>query len=366
MATTENGIYYPNEGTKAADVLADLKAMAESIDKNIQENKFDDTEIEKDISSIIQEQIQQNTNIEQLKQENEQLKNALINVETEQSKSLHIEDASTIPAQLEVLGNQKQETREGKNLWNDISIENKKVSELSSTQVSKSNLNLMAGDYCFRLFFTDNTYMQTNINVLLKNNENVTIKTMSVNRYATLTEEEAQQIVSGVCHTNTTGLEEYKSKTIAGLILTKGITFADKYEQYGASPSPDYPSPVICLGSNKNIFDKNSEGLLENTWIFQDGNTGTSSVTNTSDYIDVRGKKYITINYENDNNNRQICFYDSSKQVVLNSLGNLIPPYSVEIPETVNYIKFSYYNKANNVKVEEGKIATSYSPYRTR
>ena len=38
MATTENGIYYPNDGKKAADVLADLKAMAESIDKNIQES----------------------------------------------------------------------------------------------------------------------------------------------------------------------------------------------------------------------------------------------------------------------------------------------------------------------------------------
>lgn len=37
------------------------------------------------------------------------LKNALINVETEESKSIHIEDASELPAKLEILGNQEQE-----------------------------------------------------------------------------------------------------------------------------------------------------------------------------------------------------------------------------------------------------------------
>lgn len=54
--------------------------------------------------------------LQTLQEENKKLKSALINVETEEAKSLHIEDASEVPAQLSVTGNQEQETREGYNL----------------------------------------------------------------------------------------------------------------------------------------------------------------------------------------------------------------------------------------------------------
>ena len=70
MATTKNGIYYPNDGTQPADVLGDMKKMAESIDENIQNNKYDDTEIAESletlnnsISEIKQEQAEQNESI---------------------------------------------------------------------------------------------------------------------------------------------------------------------------------------------------------------------------------------------------------------------------------------------------------------
>ena len=39
MATTQNGIYYPADGTKSADILADMKEMAESVDEVVQEEK---------------------------------------------------------------------------------------------------------------------------------------------------------------------------------------------------------------------------------------------------------------------------------------------------------------------------------------
>lgn len=43
------------------------------------------------------------------------LKNAALNAETEESKSIHVEDANKF-GQLEVLGNQEQKTREGYNI----------------------------------------------------------------------------------------------------------------------------------------------------------------------------------------------------------------------------------------------------------
>ena len=157
---------------------------------------------------------------------------------------MHLTDSAKSSCKIDIKGNVKQETRSGKNLWNDTSIENKKVSELTNTQISMSDLKLEAGDYRFKLFFTDGTYAQADVNVLLKNSENATLKIISINSYATLTEEEAEQIVSGVCFTNATGLANYANKTITGLMLTKGTTAVDKYEQYGASPSLDYPSPI--------------------------------------------------------------------------------------------------------------------------
>ena len=157
---------------------------------------------------------------------------------------IHLTDSAKASCKIDVKGNVKQETRSGKNLWNDTSIENKKVSELTNTQISMSDLKLEAGDYRFKLFFTDGTYAQADVNVLLKNSENATLKIISINSYATLTEEEAEQIVSGVCFTNATGLANYANKTITGLMLTKGTAAVDKYEQYGASPSLDYPAPI--------------------------------------------------------------------------------------------------------------------------
>ena len=84
---------------------------------------YDDTEIKQNIADIKEEQETQNTNIEnlqekditqeklieKLQQENENIKSALINVETEQSKSIHVEGASEVPAQLKVMGNQEQD-----------------------------------------------------------------------------------------------------------------------------------------------------------------------------------------------------------------------------------------------------------------
>ena len=64
MATTKNGIYYPNDGTQAADILSDMKKMAESIDENIQDNKYDDTAVNDNIKKLNNAITEQNESIE--------------------------------------------------------------------------------------------------------------------------------------------------------------------------------------------------------------------------------------------------------------------------------------------------------------
>ena len=78
MATTNKGIYYPNDYSQVADVPADLKKLAESVDKAIDDiPQYDDSDIKKDIQTIQQEQKTQNTSIQNNTQELELLKNNL-------------------------------------------------------------------------------------------------------------------------------------------------------------------------------------------------------------------------------------------------------------------------------------------------
>ena len=59
MATTKNGIYYPGNYESVADVPADMKKMAESIDNKVEDintringfKNYDDTEIKQDIAT---------------------------------------------------------------------------------------------------------------------------------------------------------------------------------------------------------------------------------------------------------------------------------------------------------------------------
>lgn len=53
MATTENGIYYPDDGTKPADIITDMKEMADSINEILENNKTASNLQNKEIIRII-------------------------------------------------------------------------------------------------------------------------------------------------------------------------------------------------------------------------------------------------------------------------------------------------------------------------
>ncbi len=129
MATTKNGIYYPNDGTQAADILSDMKKMAESIDENIQDNKYDPTTSNKDITAlkkavndIKKEQTTQNDNIEQnttditkLQEDNAKLK-AQIPTGTAAGEEISLSDSAEMElVDFGLQGNSYQEVEDGKN-----------------------------------------------------------------------------------------------------------------------------------------------------------------------------------------------------------------------------------------------------------
>lgn len=120
MAITERGIYYQDDYKKAADILADMKKMAESTDDAIKKSEYNDKDVKDSIKEIQDKQTLQDKNIEKNTTKNTQqdeliqkLQSNMIQESTEEATSLHVEDASDLPAKLNIRGNHYQEQQEG-------------------------------------------------------------------------------------------------------------------------------------------------------------------------------------------------------------------------------------------------------------
>lgn len=160
-----------------------------------------------------------------------------------------------------------------------------------------------------------------------------------------------------------------------------------EYEPYGASPSPDYPSKVVCLGSNKNeiglqeIQETTTNGItyrVENEKIYLNG------VSTKASFIDISLKKEINLNnkkvfraiLENiiENNNNKVSLWLSNSEnenlvgnLWLSSLDNVLK--TTKLDKTATKIRIYIaeagitFNTEIKTKLEKGEIATSYSPY---
>lgn len=163
---------------------------------------------------------------------------------------------------------------------------------------------------------------------------------------------------------------------ITDVMLTEGSEIKP-YEQYGASPSPDYPSEVETVGSNVNEFDckesYTNKGLTLTK--YKDGSfkiEGTATVNSTfaiSDYFKLQGvytfkaewlegtSPYFWF-YSNINkkNTVELTSTNRVKVVTLNNEDEIILGINIE--------KDKAYSFTARVKIEKGTVATPYSPYR--
>lgn len=318
MATTNKGIYYPNNYSNVADVPEDMKKLAESVDtvvSNLDTNKvdkvdgkglstndytnedkakldslenYDDTEIKQDIEDIQANDAKQNEDIEDLKQINakqddliQKLKDNSINVTTDEATSLQVQDASTLPAKLDVRGNQRQETREGRNRcthvigglpktyvstptgytatnvhFDDEFVE--KWQENGFTIKVKAKNALSRG--AFTRFILDDTWnkrlayssfserVEDDYNIYESYVSNTDYNLFSDKRFIIMWEDTTEQ----------TGCDLY------AIEIDLGNTVGQEMEEYGASPSLDYPSEVRAVGDNVNILPNNAVSTSHN------------------------------------------------------------------------------------------------------
>ena len=174
------------------------------------------------------------------------------------------------------------------------------------------------------------------------------------------------------------GTTKYKTQifiesgvTVNNLIFKPMITEETEskpYEQYGASPSIEYEAPIESVGDNIQLFDIST--ITANKYIdSNNGNMLNSSVTSSSDYIEVKANKLYTILYDyetlQNTGNRAICLYNKDK-TYLSGITYVISSTNKKAtitPTQDGYMRFSYDNNFTNIKVVQGTSTGAYSPY---
>lgn len=175
----------------------------------------------------------------------------------------------------------------------------------------------------------------------------------------------------------------YKGTTVNNLtfypMLIKG-TEDKPYEQYGASPSIDYPSEIKTVGSNVNLIPTDETDWEQGTI---DSGTPEYSTTRirTADYCPIKYYEQ-TISLVNSDSYvfRNIHYYDSNKTYINNQFaldGNKTPTFSkltFTPPAAAMYFKAVIAKKDNSAltpnkirdikpKLEKGTMATLWSPH---
>lgn len=372
--TSKNKIYYNDNENSIADVLTDMKKMAESTDEAIEKSKYDDTEIKnKDTEqdSKIEELQNQKTKLEkELKEMQEDYYQTSIRGQAS-GEYIHVEDSSGARCKIGISGNSEQETRSGKNLFKPLNFTSNGI----TTTYDKDGVGTIKGT-------STNAWANISANVIYSypaGNYVLSIdkpKTFNIHFKGIYTDKEIFEFVipAGSKTKNVAFKKEVYSMYafISGFAvgttlddtikiqLEKGSTATD-FEQYGLMPSPDYPSEIKTVGSNVNLLDK-SKFVFNKALNNDTGEIRTSTSGNwygTEEYIDFRKYAGKTISLSN---RTTVAFYDTNKKFISSIAATQSPTGTV--PQNTAYIRADVYKDYYDVvKLVEGTEVGEYSKY---
>lgn len=326
--TSKNKIYYNDNENSVADVLADMKKMAESTDKAIENSKYNDAQIKKDISDAKKEQAlkdaEQDNKIIELQNEKAKLEKELKEAQEDfyqnsirgqaSGEYIHVEDSSNCRARIGISGNHEQEMRSGKNYLNTLAKykAGEKVTVDGITYIFNEDGSITCnGTATADSVLTFSSELQT-INGSSKKIVGMLTgtqvpKKISILAYTSDWSKNTFTILSNVNKNITTNMQENIDYTIFRIIVYKETTLNNQtiyyqildtsvndltYEQYGASPSPDYRSKVVAVGSNVNLLENTLKSQIINgiDVKVQDNGEIVLNGTATDNFILVIGK----------------------------------------------------------------------------
>lgn len=389
--TSKNNIYYNDDENSVADVLTDMKKLAQSVDNAIEKSKYNDTQIKKDISNmkteITAKDNAQDNKILKLQTEKAELEKELKEAKEDfyqasirgqaSGEYIHVEDSSNCRARIGISGNSEQETRAG---YNKLNMSNAK----GGTSGGITCVINEDGSYQFKGTATTTDNGAVNVWFLgYYNSEAPTLFTLEAGTYYI----NDVLLFSGIKQLNKpltkiyTFTSEVNVTGVRAMSATPGQTYNEvKYpivtksnkeltwEQYGVSPSLDYQSPVKTVGSNVNYYNKETEAI---GFVLSDGSLQPNNTVWThSDFIEVNSNEIISITCENKANGQfAIVEYDKNKKFLKHNMGNYVNTeannkYTITTTGTTKYIIGAYRNNLNmnNIMVVKGAEVLPYNP----
>ena len=280
------------------------------------------------------------------------------NISTEQAEYLTILNRNSCPGQLTVIGQSTQATRSGKNMINIIKPTTTVAGvtftnnydgsvTINGTATSNAYFNLNVQDESVRDYFTLTNNETYGLYLGVETSVQLVARSASKNYALLQTESGTMQRIQQ--YTDETDNQCYAYLTVASGKTINNLTVypmiiqgseIGNFEQYGMSPSVNYPSPIRNTGDSKNIFD----GELEQGFIVN--HTGVNVDRDDS----IRSKNYIEIP---DNITKLRCirsiatnsfglrFYDKDKSFI---------QYVSGFPTTASIIDFDILHNAKYIR----------------
>ncbi len=358
-------------------------------------------EINKKVINISENDIKQDseiailkTNCAKLEEQVKKDRNNMINL-TAEGHSIHIEDSSDLEAELEILGNSKQETRQGYNLikkegfstprtyanfwssiasnftpltdgWGKADFDGKQSTQYCNSWIKAEGLNIKPDTEYTIIFEVRNK--SGNIYLVFggANNESFfetsvsNISSNGIYKFKVMSKSDITNTKFRVYANSFNSLTQVCSMEYRAMIVEGDHTQdALEYEQYGKSPSVEYLQEIESTGSNINIYDKSTMPVELGGYSGSTGNkySSTTRIRNVNDILLKAGT--YTISAEE----------SSNVSVYIVSLAKEVTSPSKSVTFTLSQdsaIRFTIENKLlleSKIKIEKGTRATSYSLY---
>lgn len=347
MASTKNGIIYPDNYDKVADVPADMKVLAESVDgnierinKNLDKNADELKNLQKDntgnkttIEAINKKNTEQDTNIQknakdieanqnnikalqvenaEVKAENERLRSDIESISLvgqAEGESIDLDDSSGARfKKFGVGGNHSQETRKGYNIVDLTSFPKGARNGITATvDLNKGSITLngtCTGTFAYGILLTLDA--GTVVSYSLNNSQTNSEVTM---RWGLADSTQEGQIS---CTQKNAKMENFaltkdtvswQLRIGAGTVLKDFVIYPQievssklhKFETYGATPSLKFSSEIKTVKDNVNVVVCN-KNLQKNKWENKTSAGASSNYRSTINIDDMNlklNKKYV-------------------------------------------------------------------------
>ena len=332
--------------------------------------------------------------IKEIQAENERLREDIKSIATigeASGENIHLEDSSEARCEIKICGNHQQDTREGYNQFK-ITSTSTKSAGVTITKIDESSVSYQGtttGMFTHMLVEYDGNGLEITKQMYLKAFGNLTNAILSVKlikngetepRYLRVSTDltlEAGDVLQQIyVQQQNTGI------LVSGTLQVLLIDYENKdkpYEQYGASPSLDFPSELKAVGDDINILNDTIfarkgyySGIVGATT--QKANTTIRLLTDED--INVISNKDITISLGTDKDLKYNVFeIDENDVIIKNNMSSNNKDKTIKLQENTKKISLMLmWQDANKtitledikdckIKIAYGTRISNYSSY---